>query len=651
MNKLPKIKKAIFIVLPLLMAIYQVYLVNRIWDFSKKITLMMGIFLICALYFVFYLFYKRINYKSVEKKSFIKIFIVSILLTLVIIGSNFDFFAKKFTESTVEISYENQEEGTMLPIRNVVIDNRPVNLGDEQKTSPTTLSFEKAKDIIIVFEEKQNNETVKIKDGQKEKEIDLYSYKDDIYAYNVESNETMSFFSVIRLVLSFAMIEFLSVMFCVASYYLYKEKKSLLLPVLFIIAVVQMIFYKQCIPYTIYTDSLTNEASYTKEQILSGQLLDRTPIYPITLRIFRMICGNELGRNFVCIAQIIISFISLIYMYKTLKLLIKWEPLVAIITFLYGVSLAVIGWNSALLTESFALSGTIWFCYFIISYIKVKKLKYGILATIMAFLITYTRPANIVYIVILFAFFLVKAILDKEERKKDIKCLILSTVTICFTLVYATVFYMQHDIFSITEASVRQDLYVCMSEGFYKNSKDEQFVKDVDAKLAEKNGSIWDANADLLKSYGNKRIQELVKEARKESSKEYIQYLVRLITNSSTEYFTSYFELYLYNNVNNIPFNFVNSFNFLKFSTVYLILVIECVLSIYRWIKNKKPDWINLGLFGFILAILVTSFIGTNAEFMRTAICVVPFCYIAIGTLVWDVIKKYEKERLETKNG
>ena len=30
MNKLPKIKKAIFIVLPLLMAIYQVYLVNRI---------------------------------------------------------------------------------------------------------------------------------------------------------------------------------------------------------------------------------------------------------------------------------------------------------------------------------------------------------------------------------------------------------------------------------------------------------------------------------------------------------------------------------------------------------------------------------------------------------------------------------------------
>lgn len=649
MNKIEKIKRGIFIIIPIMITIYQIYLVNRIWDFSKKINFMIGIFCICALYFVFYLFHKKINYKEISKKNFVKIMIVSVLLTLFILGSNFDFFTKKFTESTVEITYNQQEETKENPIRNVVVDNTIRTIEDSQKISPIKLSFEKAKDIIIVLEKKPRNEIVTIKDGEKVKEINLYSYKHDIYTYQVESNQTMSFFSIIRFIISFAMIEILAIMFCIASYYLYKEKKSLLLPTLLIIAVVQMIFYKQCVPYTIYVDSITNEASYTKEQILAGQLLDRTPIYPLTLRLFRVISGNELGRNFVCIAQMIISFISLIYLYKTFRLLIKWESLIAIMTFLYGVSVAVIGWNSALLTESLALSGTIWFCYFIISYIKNEKLKYGILAVIFAFLLTFTRPASLVYLVILFAFFVMKILLDKEQRRKDAKCLMVSIVTIIITLGYATVFYKQHDIFSITEASVRQDLYVCMAEGFYKNSGDEQFIKDVDMKLEEKNGSIWEANADLLKSYGNEKIQKLIKISKKESVKEYIQYLIKLITISSSEYFTSYYELYLDNSVTNIPFNFVNSFNFLKFSTVYLILLIEGTLSIYRWIKSKKPDWINLGLFGFIVAILIISFIGTNAEFMRTAICVVPFSYIAIGTLLSDGIEKLieKKGRIE----
>lgn len=604
---------------------------------------MMGIFLICALYFVFYLFYKRINYKSVEKKSFIKIFIVSILLTLVIIGSNFDFFAKKFTESTVEISYETQKD-EKIPIKKVIVDNIQRELNDEEKSSTLKLTFSKANKIIIVFEKKQNNGIVKLKDGNLENEIDLYSYKEDTYNYNVKSNKTMSLFSLVRLLISFNMIEILSMMFCLATYKLYKKNGSLILPTLFIIFVVQMIFYQQCTIYTVVNDTWDYEHEYTMEQIVNGELQGRVPIYPIIIKIFKMICG-ELWQCFICIFQMIVSFISVFYLYKILKMLIKWEKLRVFITFLYGVSIAVIGWNTLLLTESLALSGTIFFCYFIISYIKKSQLKYGILSVVLIFFMTFLRPSFIGFIAILFAFFLLKICLDKKNRKNNIKCLLVSILIIGITLGYAVAYYKQHDIFSITKVSVRQDLYVCMDQGFYKNSGNEQFIQDVESSIKEsedKGEVFFLAMERVLRQYGNKEIQELVKVSKRNSIPQYMDYLINLVNTWSNEEFDAYYTICI-NELSNIKYNFVKSFNFIKFSTIYFLIIIEGIVSVYKWIKNRKPDWIHLGLFGFIFVILFTTFIGTNAEFTRTAICVLPFSYISIGILINECLEKYKK--------
>lgn len=640
-----KIKKGFFIIMPLILAIYQVYLVNRIWDFSKKISLMIGIFCACALYFIFYLFYKKINYKEISKRSMILVTIFSLLLSGIILGMDFDFFSKKYKETTVTLYQENQEEVTEIPIKSVIVDNVPQTLEDFQKVSPIELNFNHCKDVTIVLEreETKKNQTITIKDGEHETKVE---WNNNIYQYQVKSNKSMTTFSMIRLVISFIMIEMLSFIVCLSSYYMYKKKKSLLIPILVLIAIIRILFYQQTILYIVYNDSIEYQ-NYSFSKLFSGELQDRVPIYPLLIKIFMFIC-NDLWRNFICIVQMIVSFISLIYLYKTLKLIIKWESLVATITFLYGVSIAVIGWDTAILTESLALSSTIWFCYFIISYLKTNQLKYGIFSVILIFLMTFLRPSFIGFVAILFAFFVLKMILDKENRKKDRTCLITSAITIVMILGYAFAFYKQYDIFSITKASVRQDLYVCMHQGFYKNSKDEQFIKDVEESIQTEENQ-WSAMVKVLGDYGNKRVQELVKISKKESMKQYINYLINLVNTYSNEYFDAYYTLCV-NDVPNMKYNLVRSFLFLKFSTVYFIIVIEGFISLYRWIKDKKPNWIHLGLFGFMTAILATSFIGTNGEFMRTAICVVPFSYIAIGTVISDGIEKYKRQERNEEN-
>lgn len=634
------IKKMIFFIMPLILTIYQVYLVNRIWHFGTKVTFMIGMFFMLVLYCIFYLFFKNIDSKKIKKKSKTIIVITSIIVSLLVLVTNLDFFSKKYIPTTVSIYYDKESktvENKKIPIKGMVIDNVPQTIEDEEKTGIVELSFSNCKEIIILLEKEETSEPIFIKDGEEEIQV---QWQANTYSYLVQSNKTMSFFSIIRLLLSFIMIELLTYILCFSIYYLYKEKKSLLLLTLAIIAIIRIIFYQETVLHITYNDSLEYQ-NYSVMKLFSGELQDRTPLYPLFLKVFMFIC-DDLWKNFVCIAQMILSFLSLIYLYKALRLMIKWETLIAIITFLYGSTIAVIGWDTALLTESIALSTTILFCYFIISYIKTTKLKYGVLSAILIFLMTFLRPSFIGFVAILFAFFLLKIIVDKTQRKKDTICLITSTVTIIMILGYMIAFYQQHDIFSITKASVRQDLYVCMHQGFYKNSKDEKFIKDVEESMQTQENQ-WQAMIKILGDYGNKRVQELVKISKKESRKQYIEYLINLVNIQSNEYFDSYYNLCV-SDLPNIKYNFVRSFMFLKFSTVYIITMIEAAISLFLWIKNKRPDWIHLGLFGFITAILVTSFIGTNAEFMRTAICVVPFSYMAIGIIISEGIEKYKKE-------
>lgn len=632
-----KLKKILYLILPFFISIYQIYLIDRIWHFTTKINLMIGIFLICAMYAIFYIFNKKIEYKEISKKKVAFITLISIILSSIILGTNFDFFTKTYKESIVQIYSESEETDIRNFIKNISIDNTLQDIEKLINRNIIELNVKNCKDVIIVFQENIENKNIKIKDGKIEEFIEL---KNNIY--NIESNKIFDSVSIIRLIISFIMIEIISLLICIASYCKYKKDKSIIIPVLLLVAVIRIFVYQQCQLCVMYEDSFDYQACGLDKIILLRQLQDRVPVYPILIQIMTYIC-DDLWSYFICIFQMIISFVSLIYLYKTLKLIIKWENLIATIVFLYGVSIAVIGWDTIILTESLSLALTIYFSYLIINYINTNKLKYGIGSSIISLIIVFLRPSTLVFIAILFVFFVLKIILDKEHRKNNIVCIICTSIVITFIIGYAFIFYKQRDIFSITSASVRQDLYICMNEGFYKNSNDKQFIEDVE-KTIKQNNIKWNAVMEILNEYGNNRIIELVKISKKESFNQYIRYLARLVKEQTNEKFRAYTRnIYeIDNGINNVLYKNIEDFMFVKFSTIYFIIAIEGILSIYKWIKNKKPSWIHLGIFGFTTAIVITAFIGTNAEFMRTSLCALPYCYMSIGLIISECVERYK---------
>lgn len=618
--------KRILIAIPFMISIYFTYLVNRIWHFEAQINFMIVAFSSFTMCIIFYLFVKKIPTKRIKKKVRIVIAIFSIAISFLMLIINFDFLAKSYRTTTVIIDHTGKEA---IAIRKILKDNVPQNLEKIEKVNHLALTFENCKDVVIVLEKGKTTGAVLIREGRKEKQVE---WQNGIYVYQATEQKIMTVASIMRMVLSLGMIEILSYILCVSIYYLYKEKKSLLLPTLVVIVIIRIAFYQEINFNMMFMDSIDYQ-NHSFEELFSGKLQDRTPLYPLFIQFFISVC-KESWKSFVCIAQIIISFLAVIYFYKTLRLIVKKEKLIAILTFLYGVSTAIMGWDTIILTESLALSTTVWFCYGMIAYLKTNQLKYGILSSILVFLMAFLKPALIGFVVIVFAFFLIKMGWEKEQRKKDGICLLIASVTLVFILGYATMFYQQYDIFSITKARVRQDLYVCMHQGFYKNSKDKQFIKEVEESIQTEK-EPWNATKKILEKYGNKRVQELVKIAKKESKKEYIQYLSNLINSEMNTQFDGYQTLCM-SELLNWKYNAIKSFSFLKFSSVYLILILEAGVSIFKWIKYRKIDWIHLGLFGFIGTMLFTSFVGTNAEFMRTAICVVPFSYMALGSLIGE---------------
>ena len=138
--------------------------------------------------------------------------------------------------------------------------------------------------------------------------------------------------------------------------------------------------------------------------------------------------GTRLNVNFVVLFQILISFIAVIYFYKTMKLTVKNKYIVSAITLLYAITPAIMGYDNCILTESLALSGYVFFMYNIIKYIKQSKLNNGIMAVIIAFILTFLRPTSLLLVGILFVFLIARFVFDRTNMKNDIKCFISSTI-------------------------------------------------------------------------------------------------------------------------------------------------------------------------------------------------------------------------------
>ena len=636
-----KLKSNFMYIIAFIFSIYASYLISRLYTLGINGIMCISITNIFISIFLTYLWKKNIKFYKISKKNKIIIFFIITIISILVLLFNWKIFTYEFNKTVVNIYSENLDLNDIkifngfvannisyVEKNNKVYDNLEWRENDGIKiqlvnANNLRIDFDKYIDIKIILN--KQNDNIRIQDGE---DFSTIKFIENTYTYNVISNSFKDNNFKIRMILSFLLIIYVVTLLVLSIVFISKEKRAVFIT-LTICAISGLLYSKLFITGVLYPDSGTMMI-YNFHDIIAGRFNARVPVYPFILKVFSMIFGNQYI-YFVCILQHILWFISIVFLYKLLQLLIKNKKIVILMTILYSLCPAIIDWANIILTESIALSGSIIFIYFIVKYIKQPKLLTGNIAVMIAFILTFHRPTSIIYVCFLELFWIARFILDRSNIKVDYKCFINSTFSIILIVIYAVIFEKTYGIYSISDAVPRQDLYVCMQEGYYKKSNDEQFVNRVEEALNSNPDSLWNAMVKVLNQYSLKDIKQLTNYCRLQSISEYIQYLIDLNKTCASEVFNHYSFKIVDSNLKWLQNVLVELFVFITFEHVYIVIGIEFALLVYNWVKTKKVPWTHLGLFAFPLVIIESSFIGTCSEFMRTAICALPFAYISIA--------------------
>lgn len=405
----------------------------------------------------------------------------------------------------------------------------------------------------------------------------------------------------------------------------------------FVILVWRIILKKTFGPYSITPDSASYIEYPWNDFFCLNITTGRTPIYPAFLAILRIIWGDSSYLSAVPVIQAGISMVSLFYMRKALLLVGCNNRVANIVTTFYGANPGIIVWDNYILTESLALSLTIFFIYQILKFINQPSLNTGVATTILTLFMIFERPTFLLFGGLLFAFWIIRMLKSKDasERKLFLKLSITSICSFLLVFSYASSFKNNFGYLSLSNVLPRQNLYSAIERGYYQDSGNQEFVTAIDVAL-DKSDNLWNAMMDVLDIFGpiesNKFALNVLFEKPLRYAKDTLYHMVYdgQYSFGGSNIYTSLHSLSRHENMLfALICSLCNALD-LKIVWLYVFLLMEMIwliLSIYR--GQERLIWIHLGLAVFMLAIPVSTYIATCAEYDRTMIHVVPFVYIS----------------------
>ncbi len=372
----------------------------------------------------------------------------------------------------------------------------------------------------------------------------------------------------------------------------------------------------------------------------------RTPVYPAFLAVLQLTFGSDMYLHVVPIVQAMISLASLFFFRKALQILTHNRYVADFVTIVYGLNPDIIIWDSIILTESLAISMTVFFLYLVVKYIDTPSLKTGIAAIVLTLIMIFERPTFLLFAGLLFAFWILRMFKHKEERKLLWKLCIASICTFGVVFVYACSFEKSFGYLNITDALPRQNLVNLIVRGYYTDSANPEFAATIEKALNNNGGEIWPAAYEVLDKYGQVETNRLAREALYKHPLLYAKDTLHYMLRDAKDTFASYY-LYtaLYSpssgeKLSTALMNTVCSIFELRIAWLYILWGVE-IISAIRLRNQDKRFWAHLGLTTFMVLIPISTYMATCGEYNRTMIHVVPFIYLSIAMSATFLFERY----------
>lgn len=397
-------------------------------------------------------------------------------------------------------------------------------------------------------------------------------------------------------------------------------------------------------------DYISLEWDYLRTHFVTNT--GQPPLYPLLIAICRVFGTHYL--NVVVGIQMLLSLSALFAFAYVLRMLELKLHLRMVLLLFYGASPAICGWDGCILTESLSLSGTVWFVFFIMRYIKAGEAKNGIASIIITLLLTFLRPQFLYVFAALLFFFVLKSFFEETNGRTNLKMVFLMLAGVMVILAYCNNFKSSYGIFSLSDALPRQNLFTCMERGYYKEFENKNLTKMLEPYV-EDGKAEWNGALLAVKEFGSAEISRQTRQFFQKKPVRYLKDTIDVIAEDMSSDFYGYdYGAKARDSVPGIVYKIIalQKALFGKVSVGWALLAssLEGIAMTYVWLTKKRPPWVHMALFSISVCTTWLTYFVTCGEYMRTMVSVLPYFYIMIGLFIQWACNESLPESERNKN-
>lgn len=251
---------------------------------------------------------------------------------------------------------------------------------------------------------------------------------------------------------------------------------------------------------------------------LSGKIDSlRTPTYPLIIGICNVIFGENIYKDVVIILQYISYLISIAFFYKLVLEFIKKPNLCFWLTLFYAIFSAISGWNNCILTESFAITGSVFLLYSSTGLYKRFSIEYVFSFLFWFLFLLFLRP-SFLYLLPVFFVFWISCLFARQHRRNAFAGLLVTLTVLFSQLCYISQFKNTYGVFSPSAVSTINNYYIERQYGLIytdgiKNGDLKEDIKRsifINGVSTDNHSLLWNETNELINKYSLKEVQQVV---------------------------------------------------------------------------------------------------------------------------------------------
>ncbi|MCL2348210.1 MAG: hypothetical protein FWC50_08100 [Planctomycetaceae bacterium] len=355
---------------------------------------------------------------------------------------------------------------------------------------------------------------------------------------------------------------------------------------------------------------------------------ERTPVYPLFIDIHRRLPGeNHQGEEhlyaWLVFSQRMISLISVFFFYRVAEHFIRRKWLAVTSTLAYIGIVSFLLFNNWILSESLSVSGIVIWFYCLVTYFQKPSLLKAFFVGFGVFLLIMLRPAFLGLLLLVFIFWAIRLLFQRDHFKSDMVGLISTIVTLALVLGYSHQVWQKTGIFNVTVLGASNQYICVLQSGLFQKDDSpvglrmqtalkeylEMFPDKAGDPLLLSRPRVWTYPADPINFISNSARNDGLLPTIKDRS----DYAKSLIKTHKVAYAGFVLGKFLRQKI---------------FYAVYALILLEAVLILVFWKSSGKMPLLLCVFWLMITGLLFTAIAGAQDEYLRLSLPILPFVIV-----------------------